>query len=140
MTVLRKEPEPQLQQVSATALAELMSLCTARAPCPNDKLIRNICAMAWSDPAETPSAAAAAAAAAAGDAQQLERLQSHKAAGGRGGGGAAAAAAALVGDAAAVAGPGATDSPEAVAARTSRLGAEAALKVGRERGAWRTAE
>ena len=139
MTALRKEPEPQLQQVSATALAELMSLCTARAPCPNDKLIRNICAMAWSDPAETPSAAAAAAAAAAGDAQQLERLQSHKAAGGRGGGGGATAAA-LVGDAAAVAGPGATDSPEAVAARTSRLGAEAALKVGRERGAWRTAE
>ena len=138
MTALRKEPEPQLQQVSATALAELMSLCTARAPCPNDKLIRNICAMAWSDPAETPSAAAAAAM--AGDAQHLERLQSHKAAGGRGGGAAAAAAAALVGDAAAVAGPGATDSPEAVAARTSRLGAEAALKVGRERGAWRTAE
>jgi hypothetical protein len=50
-----------LQEVCARALAELLLLCSSRTPSPNDKLLRNICAMAWGDAAVTPSAAATAA-------------------------------------------------------------------------------
>jgi Domain of unknown function (DUF3535) len=48
-----------MQQVAASAIAELMAGCTARQPCPNDKLLRNLVAMLCSDTSETPSAVAA---------------------------------------------------------------------------------
>lgn len=41
---------------SAEALAELMCHCVARRPCPNDKLIKNICSLTCMDPSETPQA------------------------------------------------------------------------------------
>jgi hypothetical protein len=56
---LRKEPLAALQAVAAEALAELMVGCVPRQPCPNDKLLRNLCSMACCDPVDTPSAAAA---------------------------------------------------------------------------------
>ena len=139
MTALRKEPEAQLQLVSATALAELMVLCSARTPSPNDKLIRNICTMAWSDPTDTPSAAEAealklaAASVTSSDLQRVERQQSHRGAGARGNGTAAdGATAGMAGtlEEAGVAVPSSSaDKPEAQAARISRMGAEATLKV-----------
>ena len=54
MQGLRKEPNEMLQEVFGMALAQLMVACISRTPCPNDKLVRNLCTMAWSDPAETP--------------------------------------------------------------------------------------
>jgi hypothetical protein len=36
-----------------------MASCTSRQPCPNDKLVKNLCAMACGDGCETPCAAAA---------------------------------------------------------------------------------
>jgi len=41
---------------SAEALTELMYHCVARKPCPNDKLIKNICSLTCMDPSETPQA------------------------------------------------------------------------------------
>lgn len=41
---------------SAEALAELMYHCVTRRPCPNDKLIKNICSLTCMDPSETPQA------------------------------------------------------------------------------------
>lgn len=48
--------EEILQIKSAEALAELMYHCVARRPCPNDKLIKNICGLTCMDPSETPQA------------------------------------------------------------------------------------
>lgn len=59
MAGLRREACLDLQRVAAAALAELMAGCSGRSPCPNEKLLKNICAMACGDAAETPSAAAA---------------------------------------------------------------------------------
>lgn len=59
MAGLRKEPVRQLQAVAAEALAELMAGCAARQPCPNDKLVKNLCSMLCGDSSETPCAAAA---------------------------------------------------------------------------------
>lgn len=59
MAGLRREPVQELQAVAAEALAELMVGCTSRQPCPNDKLLKNLCGMLCGDPAETPCAAAA---------------------------------------------------------------------------------
>jgi hypothetical protein len=59
MAGLRKEPVRELQDVAAQALAELMAGCAARQPCPNDKLVKNLCGMLCGDPSETPCAATA---------------------------------------------------------------------------------
>lgn len=59
MAGLRREPVQELQSVAAEALAELMVGCAARQPCPNDKLVKNLCGMLCGDPSETPVAAAA---------------------------------------------------------------------------------
>ncbi len=55
MHPLRKEPSPILQQLGAEALAELVACCVGRQPCPNPKVLANLCGMACCDPAETPS-------------------------------------------------------------------------------------
>lgn len=115
------------QALHGSAIAELMLLCATRSPCPNDKLVRNICNQACSDPSETPNAAQAAEQ--ARQQQQLEeRQQSHRAAGPRsaaaaGSSGATATQAAEVAAAVGVA-IDAAHNPN----RTKRLGAEAALK------------
>ncbi|PNH08544.1 TATA-binding protein-associated factor [Tetrabaena socialis] len=49
MNCLRREPQLRLQGVCAGGLAELLALCCARSPSPNDKLVRNIVAMATAD-------------------------------------------------------------------------------------------
>ena len=49
MASLRKEPNPPFQRVAAQALAKLMLLCIARHPCPNDRVIKNACALACQD-------------------------------------------------------------------------------------------
>ncbi|KAF6253887.1 SNF2 family N-terminal domain-containing protein [Scenedesmus sp. NREL 46B-D3] len=59
MAGLRKEPCRELQAVAASALAELMASCASRQPCPNDKLVKNLCVMACGDGCDTPCAAAA---------------------------------------------------------------------------------
>ena len=56
MQSLRREPGAALQRVGARALAELLLCCVQRAPCPNDKVLKNLAAMAAGDPAETPRA------------------------------------------------------------------------------------
>ncbi|PPD71072.1 hypothetical protein GOBAR_DD32050 [Gossypium barbadense] len=57
MASIKREQEEILQQKAAEALAELIYHCIARKPSPNDKLIKNICSLACSDPSETPQAA-----------------------------------------------------------------------------------
>lgn len=59
MAGLRKEPTEPLQEVAAAAVAELMAGVAGRQPCPNEKLVKNLCGMVCGDPYETPSAAAA---------------------------------------------------------------------------------
>ncbi|KAJ9524538.1 hypothetical protein QJQ45_024108, partial [Haematococcus lacustris] len=126
--------------VCAAGLAELLLLCAHRTPCPNDKLVRNICSMAWGDPAATPSAAAAAEAAEAQERQaaalsspggkdSIALPQTPKAANGIPTDDGAAVA--LVADAAAAAAAQAATatSPAAAAAKIARMGAEAALRA-----------
>ena len=43
----------------ARALAELIAVCATRSPSPNDKLVRNVCAMACGDASHTPVVTAA---------------------------------------------------------------------------------
>ncbi len=118
-------------------MAELLLLCASRTPSPNDKLLRNLCAMAWSDPAEVPpvvppatgttattstsaAAAATAAVAASGGGSATEPDAAALEA-------AAAALSALDGSGVAAAAAAAAATPEAQAARVARLGGEAAL-------------
>ncbi|KAK7263812.1 hypothetical protein RJT34_31409 [Clitoria ternatea] len=56
MASIKREQEEILQMKSAEAIAELMYHCVARRPCPNDKLIKNICSLTCMDPSETPQA------------------------------------------------------------------------------------
>lgn len=48
--------EEALQQPAAEALAEVIVQCVGRKPSPNEKLIKNLCALTCSDPVETPKA------------------------------------------------------------------------------------
>ena len=43
------------QTRSAKALAKLLELCIVRDPCPNPKIVKNLCNFACSDPAVTPA-------------------------------------------------------------------------------------
>ncbi|KAI4370311.1 hypothetical protein MLD38_018674 [Melastoma candidum] len=56
MASVKREQEEILQQMAAEALAELISCCISRKPSPNEKLIRNLCALTCMDPQETPQA------------------------------------------------------------------------------------
>lgn len=56
MASIKREQEEILQMKSAEALAELMYHSVERRPCPNDKLIKNICGLTCMDPSETPQA------------------------------------------------------------------------------------
>ncbi|XP_028801250.1 TATA-binding protein-associated factor BTAF1 isoform X1 [Neltuma alba] len=56
MASIKREQEEILQMKAAEALAELMYHSVDRKPCPNDKLIKNICGLTCMDPAETPQA------------------------------------------------------------------------------------
>ncbi|XP_047337513.1 TATA-binding protein-associated factor BTAF1 [Impatiens glandulifera] len=56
MASIKREQEEILQDKAAEALAELIYECVARKPGPNDKLIKNIFSLTWTDPCETPQA------------------------------------------------------------------------------------
>ena len=57
MASLRKEPHPPFQRLAAQALAKLMLLCIARQPCPNDRVIKNACALACQEAPLVPDSA-----------------------------------------------------------------------------------
>lgn len=57
MAAVKREQEEILQQKAAEALAELIFYCIGRKPCPNDKLIKNLCSLTCADSCETPQAA-----------------------------------------------------------------------------------
>ncbi|XP_010927294.1 TATA-binding protein-associated factor BTAF1 isoform X2 [Elaeis guineensis] len=57
MAAVKREQEEILQQKAAEALAELIFHCIGRKPCPNDKLIKNLCSLTCADSCETPQAA-----------------------------------------------------------------------------------
>jgi TATA-binding protein-associated factor len=54
MASVRYEREESLQLPASRAIAELVLLCRGRTPGPNDKVLKNVCGLACSDPAETP--------------------------------------------------------------------------------------
>ncbi|XP_073057089.1 TATA-binding protein-associated factor BTAF1-like [Primulina eburnea] len=56
MASVKREQEEILQKKAAESLAELIHQCIERKPCPNDKLIKNLCTLACVDPRETPQA------------------------------------------------------------------------------------
>ncbi|KAL9957258.1 hypothetical protein ACROYT_G038872 [Oculina patagonica] len=55
MDSIKKEEQTIMQTRSAQALAKLLELCMTREPCPNAKIIKNLCTFACSDPAVTPA-------------------------------------------------------------------------------------
>lgn len=55
MDSVKKEEDPQLQRRTAVALAQLLTLCNGRAPCPNGKIVKNLCSFVCSDSSFTPS-------------------------------------------------------------------------------------
>ncbi|CAH3196884.1 unnamed protein product [Porites evermanni] len=55
MDSIKKEEQTLMQTRSAKALAKLLELCMERDPCPNPKIIKNLCSFVCSDPAVTPS-------------------------------------------------------------------------------------
>ena len=54
MDSIRKEPDEQLQIITAKRLAELVEQCRSRTPCPNDKVLCNLCSFLRSDHEFTP--------------------------------------------------------------------------------------
>jgi TATA-binding protein-associated factor len=62
MAAIKREQEEALQQPAAEALAEVIVQCVGRKPSPNEKLIKNLCALTCADPVETPKATEANAA------------------------------------------------------------------------------
>lgn len=63
MAAIKREQEEALQQPAAEALAEIIVQCVGRKPSPNEKLIKNLCALTCADPVETPKATQANASA-----------------------------------------------------------------------------
>ncbi|KAI3435532.1 hypothetical protein D9Q98_001597 [Chlorella vulgaris] len=57
VAAIRREPQPALQDAAAEGLARLTLLCAQRTPCPNDRIIKNVCGFACGDPLAVPSAA-----------------------------------------------------------------------------------
>lgn len=55
MDSIKKEEQTIMQTRSAQALAKLLELCMPREPCPNAKIIKNLCTFVCSDPAVTPA-------------------------------------------------------------------------------------
>ncbi|XP_068672856.1 TATA-binding protein-associated factor 172-like [Montipora foliosa] len=55
MDSIKKEEQTVIQGRSAKALAKLLELCMARDPCPNPKIIKNLCTFACSDLTVTPA-------------------------------------------------------------------------------------
>ncbi len=54
MDSIKLEENEQLQQSSARTLARLLELCQSRTPCPNNKILKNVCTFLCADPEVTP--------------------------------------------------------------------------------------
>lgn len=54
MESIKKEESELLQRISSEQLAHLLELCVDRMPCPNPKVISNLCTFLCSDPEFTP--------------------------------------------------------------------------------------
>ncbi|KAB0793551.1 hypothetical protein PPYR_13171 [Photinus pyralis] len=54
MESIRKEKDENLQKLTAEHLAQLLNQCRDRAPCPNDKILVNLCTFLRCDPEFTP--------------------------------------------------------------------------------------
>lgn len=106
MGSVRREQEVALQELSASALAVLIHQCTGRTPNPSEKILHNVCALATSDPAETPSVTTNDEE--EEDDENAARRQTHAMAGPRGG--------------------KVVEDPQAVAVAVTRIGAEAVLR------------
>lgn len=54
MDSVKKEEDSQMQKRTAVALAQLLMLCVNRSPCPNGKIIKNLCSFVCNDTNQTP--------------------------------------------------------------------------------------
>ncbi|XP_064635758.1 TATA-binding protein-associated factor 172-like [Lineus longissimus] len=54
MDTIKKEENCQLQKLAAKNLAFLLNHCIDRTPCPNAKVVKNLCSFLCSDPSTTP--------------------------------------------------------------------------------------
>ncbi|KAL0178498.1 hypothetical protein M9458_027392, partial [Cirrhinus mrigala] len=57
MEAARREENTLVQGYAASNIARLLQLCAARSPCPNAKIVKNLCSSVCVDPLLTPSAA-----------------------------------------------------------------------------------
>uniref|UniRef100_A0A8C1T481 BTAF1 RNA polymerase II, B-TFIID transcription factor-associated n=1 Tax=Cyprinus carpio TaxID=7962 RepID=A0A8C1T481_CYPCA len=57
MEAARREENMLVQGYAASNIARLLQLCAARSPCPNAKILKNLCSSVCVDPMLTPSAA-----------------------------------------------------------------------------------
>lgn len=57
MEAIRKEENTLVQNYVASCIAKLLQQCTTRSPCPNSKIIKNLCNSLCVDPHLTPLAA-----------------------------------------------------------------------------------
>lgn len=55
MDAIKKEESPLMQNRAAGSLAHLLELCSSRQPCPNPKIVKNLCGSLCLDPYLTPS-------------------------------------------------------------------------------------
>lgn len=58
MDSIKMEESGQLQLLAARTLARLLSLCQSRTPCPNNKILKNVCLFLCADVELTPKAVA----------------------------------------------------------------------------------
>uniref|UniRef100_A0A672R0Q8 TATA-binding protein-associated factor 172-like n=1 Tax=Sinocyclocheilus grahami TaxID=75366 RepID=A0A672R0Q8_SINGR len=57
MEAARREENTLVQGYAASNIARLLQLCASRSPCPNAKIVKNLCSSVCVDPKLTPSAA-----------------------------------------------------------------------------------
>lgn len=57
MEAIKKEENTLVQNYVASSIAKLLQQCTTRSPCPNSKIIKNLCNSLCVDPHLTPLAA-----------------------------------------------------------------------------------
>lgn len=57
MEAVRREENTLVQGYAASSIARLLQLCASRSPCPNGKILKNLCSSVCADPMLTPNAA-----------------------------------------------------------------------------------
>lgn len=57
MEAVKREENTLVQAYAASFVAKLLQQCCARSPCPNAKIVKNLCASACADSSTTPSSA-----------------------------------------------------------------------------------